>query len=171
MENKSLEKQSRLEFTAKFIEGVKANEKETRYTDAKTPGLTLAVKPPTSRKRDGAKLWRFRYMLGGKAKMLSLGEYPVVSLKDARDKAFELRKTLDSGTDPSQERKLGKQFAGKTSFRAISEAWLDDRTENKWEASHAKRNRERLTNNLFPVFGDKDVNALTLLFCLINNIK
>ncbi len=162
MENKSLEKQSRLEFTAKFIEGVKASEKETRYTDAKTPGLTLAVKPPSSRKRDGAKLWRYRYMLGGKAKMLSLGEYPVVSLKEARDKAYEIRKSLDDGVDPSQERKLGKQFAGKTSFRAIAEAWLDDRTENKWEASHAKRNRERLSNNLFPVFGEKDINALTL---------
>ena len=162
MENKSPEKQSRLEFTAKFIEGVKAGDKETRYTDAKTPGLTLAVKPPSSRKRDGAKLWRYRYMLGGKAKMLSLGEYPVASLKEAREKAYEIRKTLDDGVDPSQERKLGKQFAGKTSFKAIAEAWLDDRTENKWEASHAKWNRERLTNNLFPVFGEKDINALTL---------
>lgn len=159
---KSLNKQSRLELTAKFIEGLKPNDKETRYTDAKAPGLTLAVKPSTSRKKDGSKLWRFRYMLDGKAKMRSLGEYPVVSLKEARDKAHELRKALDGGVDPSQERKLGKQSAGKTSFKAMAEAWLDDRTENKWETSHAKRNRERLTNNLFPVFGEKDINALTL---------
>lgn len=162
MENQSLEKKSRLEFTAKFVEALKASDKETRYTDAKTPGLTLAVKPATDRKKDGSKLWRFRYMLGGKAKMLSLGEYPVVSLKEARDKAYELRKALDGGQDPSQERKREKQVAGKTSFQAIAEAWLDDRTENKWEASHAKRNRERLKNNIFPVFGVKDINDLTL---------
>lgn len=56
------EKKSRLEFTVKFVESVKATDKEQRFTDAKTPGLTLAVKPVTARKKDGSKLWRFRYL-------------------------------------------------------------------------------------------------------------
>ena len=89
----------RLEFTVKFIEGIKPTDKEVRYTDAKTPGLTLAVKPATERKKEGSKLWRFRYMLNGKAQMLSLGAFPAVSLKDAREKAHEIRKQIDGGAD------------------------------------------------------------------------
>ena len=96
------EKKSRLEFTVKFIETVKPSDKEQRFTDAKTPGLTLAVKSATDRKKDGSKLWRFRYLLNGTAKMISLGEYPTVSLKEARDRAHEIRKRLDTGVPESK---------------------------------------------------------------------
>ncbi|EFL85747.2 hypothetical protein HMPREF0326_01450 [Desulfovibrio sp. 3_1_syn3] len=44
----------------------------------------------------------------------------------------------------------------------MAEVWLDDRTENKWEASHAKRNKERFVGNIFPVIGMKNINELTL---------
>lgn len=162
MGNEPQGKKSRLEFTVKFIESVKPTDKELRFTDAKTPGLTLAVKPATDRKKDGSKLWRFRYLLNGTPKMLSLGEYPTVSLKEARERAHEVRKNLDNGVDPSQERKIEKQTAAFQTFKVVAELWLDDRTENKWEASHAKRNKERFTGNIFPVIGMKNINELTL---------
>ena len=153
----------RSEFTAKFIESLKPADKEERYTDVKTPGLTLAVYPASPWKPNGSKKWRFRYMFGGKAKMLSLGDYPTVSLKEAREKAFNARKLLDENIDPSQERKAGKIASqALSSFREIAEAWLDDRTENKWEACHAKRNKERFVGNIFPVIGMKNINDLTL---------
>jgi len=155
-------KKKRLEFTAKFVESVKPTEKEERYTDVKTPGLTLAVYPASPWKPNGSKKWRYRYMFAGKAKMLSLGDYPTFSLKEARDKAFAARKLVDEGIDPSQERKAEKQAQSLSSFREITEVWLDDRTENKWEASHAKRNRERFVGNIFPVIGMKNINKLTL---------
>ena len=162
MAKEAQDKKSRLEFTVKFVENVKATDKEQRFTDAQTPGLTLAVKPVTARKKDGSKLWRFRYLLGGAAKMISLGEYPIVTLKEARERAHEIRKTLDNGVDPSQERKIEKQTAAFKTFKAVAEVWLDDRTENKWEASHAKRNKERFVGNIFPVIGMKNINELTL---------
>ena len=40
-------------------------------------GLYLEVRPT------GAKLWRFRFKFEGKAKLLVLGEFPAVGLKDA----------------------------------------------------------------------------------------
>lgn len=83
--------------------------------------------------------------------MLSLGDYPTVSLKQAREKAFNARKLLDENIDPSQERKAEKIASqALSSFREIAEVWLDDRTENKWEESHAKRNKERFVGNIFP---------------------
>ena len=60
------EQSKHFEFTVRFLETVKVTDKEERYTDAKTPGLTLAVKP-SKRKKEGSKLWRFRYMVDGKA--------------------------------------------------------------------------------------------------------
>ena len=41
-----------------------------------------------------SKRWRARYFFEGKEQMLSLGVYPVVGLKDARDKNFLLRQQI-----------------------------------------------------------------------------
>ena len=120
------------------------------------------MKSVTARKKEGSKLWRFRYLMNGTAKMISLGEYLTVFLKEARDRAHEVRKSLDGGVDPSQERKIEKQTAAFKAFKAVTDVWLDDRTENKWEASHAKRNRERFVGNIFPVIGMKNINDLVL---------
>jgi Arm DNA-binding domain len=48
---------------------------------------------------------RWRYRFDGKEKMMALGEYPLVSLKEARERHFEARKTLAAGVDPMAERK------------------------------------------------------------------
>ena len=45
-------------------------------------GVGLHLQVDTS----GSKLWRLRFRFGGKANMMSLGSYPAVSLKDAREK-------------------------------------------------------------------------------------
>src|ERR1700760_4025597 len=66
-------------------------------------GLYLLVKPT------GSRLWRWRYMFGGKEKLMALGEYPVVSLSRARELHLEARKMLASGVDPMAERKSQKE--------------------------------------------------------------
>ena len=53
---------------------------------------------------NGSKVWRFKYHFQGREKLISLGAYPVVTLKDARDKAADARKALSNGKDPSAER-------------------------------------------------------------------
>ncbi len=147
----------RLEITVKFLEGIKPTDKEVRYTNAKTPGLTLAIKPATKRKKEGSNLWRFRYMLNGKAQMLSLGAFPAVSLKDAREKAHEIRKQIDGGANPSEERKVERQTASELTFQAIADAWFADRTVHKWEETHAARNKARFSNYIYPVMSNKDI--------------
>ncbi|MDR2605452.1 MAG: Arm DNA-binding domain-containing protein, partial [Desulfovibrio sp.] len=71
-----------------------------RIADQNGSGLCLEI-PPT-----GGKRWRFRYRHQGKAKMISLGTYPLVSLKEARDKAWEAKKEVSQGVDPSVKRRL-----------------------------------------------------------------
>ena len=45
----------------------------------------------------GAKYWRLRYRFNGKQKLLAIGVYPAISLKDARTKRDEAKKYLSQG--------------------------------------------------------------------------
>jgi hypothetical protein len=53
----------------------------------------------------GARLWRWHYRFDGKEKMMALGEYPIVTLKEARERDFAARQKLAVGIDPMMERK------------------------------------------------------------------
>ncbi|MBX9812634.1 MAG: Arm DNA-binding domain-containing protein [Burkholderiales bacterium] len=83
-------------------------------------GLYLEVNPA------GGKWWRWKYRFGGKEKRLSLGIYPDVSLKAARDRRDAARKLVADGIDPSENRKAQK------SVRA-------DRAANRYRNSMAIR--------------------------------
>jgi hypothetical protein len=59
----------------------------------------------------GSKLWRFGYRFDDKQKLLAIGQYPIVSLADARAKRDDARKLLAEGIDPSVERKAERRNA------------------------------------------------------------
>src|SRR3569623_1058 len=65
-------------------------------------GLYLEVSPT------GGKWWRFKYRYDGKEKRLSLGVYPDVTLKEARDRRDSARKLLADQIDPGVHRKAQK---------------------------------------------------------------
>lgn len=84
-------------------------------------GLFLLVQP------SGGKLWRLKYRHLGKEKKLSLGRYPDVSLKRARERRDEARVLLADGTDPAEAkaRRLGeKKEAAANTFAAISDEYV-----------------------------------------------
>ena len=100
--------------TTKEIETAKPNGKPYKLVDG--GGLCLLIAP------SGAKLWRWRYRFDGKEKMMALGEYPLVTLKEARDRHLVARKTLDAGIDPMAERKAeaeSKQREAESSFEVL----------------------------------------------------
>lgn len=82
------------------IDKAKPADKPYKLSDGR--GLALLVEP------NGSKLWRFRYRFAGKENMLTLGQYPDVSLAEARDKRDEARKLLANGQDPSALRRSKK---------------------------------------------------------------
>jgi len=74
------------------------------------------------------KWWRFRFRFDGKEKLLSLGVYPDVGLKDARNRRDEARKLLAEGTDPGEDRKTqktAKQDRAANSFEAVAREWFE----------------------------------------------
>lgn len=95
---------------------------EKHYKLSDSEGLYLFVRT------SGAKLWRFRYMFHGREGQLSLGAYPLVTLKDARAKRDDARRLLDKGVDPGQEKKRLEyldHLAANSTFGSISQEFLD----------------------------------------------
>lgn len=148
-----------------------AKPKDAQYNLADGNGLTLVVK------QNGTKLWWLRYRFAGKAKTLSLGQYPVIGLKEARERAYDARKLLANGTDPSQA-KIETAAAIKAAtdaaaispetVEAISLEWFE-KFGAQWVDSHASKIIRRLERDLFPHFkgvGIADVTPAALLAVL-----
>ncbi len=108
---------------------------------------------------DGSKYWRIRYWLGGKEKSLSLGVYPGISLKDARQRLEIERKHLDGKLDPSVERrayKLRRSVAAANSFEAVAREWYEKQL-HTWVPGHADDVKRRLEINAFPKIGNRPI--------------
>lgn len=119
-------------------------------------GLFLLVTP------SGGKWWRLKYRFDGKEKLLSLGVYPDVGLKDARDRRDAARKQLADGIDPSLNRKAQKslrQLQVANSFETVSREWYEKHAPN-WVASHGDRIIRRLERDIFPHIGKRPIGEI-----------
>ncbi len=112
-----------------LIRSTKPENKTVRLPDGE--GLVLLIAP------NGAKGWRFRYRFNGKSKMISLGVYPSISLKEARLKKAKAQELLSQDIDPSQARqaeKLSKAVTNEHSFEAVARKWWAS-----WKSARVKR--------------------------------
>ncbi|MEI6644155.1 MAG: Arm DNA-binding domain-containing protein [Novosphingobium sp.] len=75
------------------------------YKVADGEGLYLLMTPA------GGKLWRLKYRLAGKEKLMAFGAYPEVSLVAARKRRDEARQQLPASKDPSREKQRAKGAA------------------------------------------------------------
>lgn len=111
---------------------------------------------------DGSKYWRLRYWLAGKEKSLSVGVYPVVTLKEARKRRDDERGRLDKGLDPSAERRAWKhqqKIAAENSFEAVAREWFAKQS-HTWVDTHANDVLRRLERNLFPDIGLRPIASI-----------
>lgn len=137
------------------IKAAKPTDKPQRLFDA--DGLYLEVSP------SGGKLWRFKYRFAGKEKRLALGIYPIVTLKDARERRDNARRLLANDIDPGVEKKVQKAAAvarSANSFEVVAREWYAKHSPN-WADSHASKIIQRLENDLFPWLGARPIAEIT----------
>lgn len=137
------------------IRNIKPGDKAVKLFDGN--GLFLLVTP------NGGKWWRLKYRFGGKEKLLSLGTYPEVSLKDARMNRDEARKEIAKGIDPSQSRKVKKtaqRDRDANSFETVAREWFAKFSSN-WVASHSNKILRRLERDVFPWIGGRPIAEVT----------
>lgn len=152
-----------MKLTATAINNAKTTDKSLKLFDG--DGLFLLVQP------SGGKWWRLKYRFGGKEKLLSLGTYPEISLKAARERREDARRLIANGVDPSDNRKAVKEASiemASNTFEVLAREWFAKFSPN-WAESHASKVIRRLEVNIFPWLGDKqikDITAPMLLTCL-----
>ncbi|WP_429185601.1 tyrosine-type recombinase/integrase [Aeromonas veronii] len=128
--------------------------KQQKLSDEK--GLFLLI-------TSSGKYWRLKFRFAGKEKVLALGVYPEVSLKEARAKREEARRQLADGIDPSLARKQSKvanRLASESNFEVIAREWHQSQLA-RWSPGHAKRVIESLEVDAFPDLGLVPVAELT----------
>ena len=136
------------------IKKAKPGDKPVKLSDGK--GMYLLVNPT------GSKLWRWKYRVLGKEKVMSLGAYPDVSLAQAREGVDKARKILAAGDDPMAIRKAGKvatRTAAENSFETVARLWWAH-----WKparsAQHAGQVMRRFEVNVFPHIGSRPVSEI-----------
>ena len=133
------------------IRNAKSPEKPIKLADG--GGLYLLLKP------NGAKWWRLDCRFAGKRKTLSMGVYPEVGLKAARDKRDEAKRLLADGIDPGENRKIQKAARterSENSFEVVAREWFAKFSPN-WADSHAVKIIRRLERDVFPWLGARPI--------------
>ena len=133
------------------IRNAKPPEKPIKLADG--GGLYLLLKP------NGAKWWRLDYRFAGKRKTLSMGVYPDVGLKAARDKRDDAKRLLADGIDPGENRKIQKAARSEraeNSFEVVAREWFAKFSPN-WADSHAVKIIRRLERDVFPWLGARPI--------------
>lgn len=134
-----------------------AKTKEKPYKLSDSGGLFILI---TS---SGGKLWRYSYRFDGKQKTFSLGSYPDVGLKEARESHAAARKILSAGVDPSENRKnqiAAKKLSASNSFELVAREWWQSHMKNKAD-SHKEKVIRRFELYLFPWLGKKPISEIT----------
>lgn len=104
------------------IRAAKAGETQFKLFDE--GGLFLIVRP------SGGKLWRLKYRHQGKEQQLSIGRYPDVGLKEARERRDQARKQIAAGVNPAFEKKraaIAASISAANTFNAVAEEFIAKR--------------------------------------------
>ncbi len=112
------ESPTRFHFTKTALDAVEPPPSESRSSqtevcDTSCSGLRYSAS------RTGRRFWFLRYRYRNRKRCIKLGEYPGMSLKQARDRAWEMKALLARGEDPAAWK---HEQAAVTTFREFVEA-------------------------------------------------
>jgi hypothetical protein len=124
--------------TAVQVRSAKPKNKAYKLPDGH--GMFLYVAP------SGLMTWRYRFKIAGKESTFTLGEYPKMSLEQARYARMEARELVKEGKNAGNVRRqeiqheidkqLAHQDAKENSFKNIALEWLEQQREG-WSKDHA----------------------------------
>ena len=130
-----------------------AKPRERAYKLADSEGLFLLVQP------NGTKLWRMKYRVAGKEKLLSFGAYPTLGIAAARDKRKVAKALLVEGKDTMKAKGEVTSENGDT-FYMVAKRWHENR-QAALNPAHAERVWSRMERDVFPLLGQRLIHEIT----------
>src|SRR4051794_383986 len=124
----------RVNLTQKIVEATllpPSGRKSVEYFDRRMPGLVLRVSA------GGTKSWNAIYRHHGRARRLTIGRYPIITLDDARARAREALCSVSRGIDPSGVR------ADKLTFAELASMFVEGHVPKLRRARQVERQIER----------------------------
>ena len=125
----------------------------TKFEVSDGKGLSIQVLPA------GTKSWIFRYMIDGRARRMTLGRYPTVSLADARQLHGAAMQEVERGFDPGAKKLEAKaaRKAAPTVADLLEEFW-DMELQNTPSGKERKR---LMVKDVLPAWGTRKVATIT----------
>jgi hypothetical protein len=139
-----------------------AKKADKAYQLGDTLGLYLMVLP------SGVRSWRMKYYFGKKEKRLTFGQYPEVSLAEARARRDEARRLVREGIDPDVDRKqqaANRITEGGNTLQSVVLRWHDQQKPH-WTPRYAGQVLQRFENDVFPAIGKLPVTQVTVALVL-----
>jgi len=126
--------------------------KPGRYPDGQTLYMNVA--------KGGSKSWVQRVVIDGKRHDIGLGPYPRVSLREAREVAFENRSRIFRGENPLAAKRRDAREVNMPTFseaatltrQSLSHLWRSTKTARQW--------RQEMERHVFPVIGKTPVDEI-----------
>jgi integrase len=137
---------------------VKSETKPGRYCVDK--GLYLQVSPT------GTKSWILRYKLNGRARHMGLGDYPTVTVSDARTRAAKARLSIVDGVDPLAEKRARieavRAVQSKTkTFAECAVVVIEKKAATLKNPKHLAQWTSTLKTYAYPTLENKPVGTIT----------
>ncbi len=141
----------------KQIKEAKPKAKDYKLTDGDGLGLIVS--------KSGRKRWVFAFISPdtGKLNNTGLGNYPVLSLAEAREKRTELKKLVMRGIDPITEKKRARAqriSEYNLSFEKVFNEWLELEAKSILPQT-LKTKRGRIENHVMPILKDRGIKSIT----------
>lgn len=138
--------------TDNALKALKPRDKTYTVTDDR--GLHVEVFPT------GGIVWRYRYRLNGKYEKLTLGKYPALTLKNARQKRDEAAQQVAMGESPAKKKQQAKVAGAEDATLAeFSERFFKDiQSRDRKDVTMPRRYLEK---DILPHIGNKPVRAIT----------
>lgn len=136
---------------------------DASYRVADGNGLCIEIRPT------GAKVWRYRYRFDNKPSMVTIGEYPAVSLQQARTERDRLRALVKGGANPANAQRAAKAanvVRNANTFGVIGLEYLAKRGREGMAPESVLRDTRALQNHLAPVY-DTPITEVTAPMLLI----
>ena len=165
-----------MKFTDKYILSLRAKDK--MYQVRESEGFGVRVLP------SGLKIWIYVYTIAGKRRQMNLGDYPTISLADARGRLIDVKGALRDGNDPQEigflwhrnpdrdkrEAAIAEELDRKDpTVRKLAEEYIEKHAKKNKRDSSRVEDERLLEKNVLPVWGDrkaKDIKKRDVILLL-----
>lgn len=133
-----------------------ARPRDKSYKLTDDQGLYLDVLP------SGRKVWRYRFWLDGSDGRYTIGEYPAISLQEARKLRDEARVMCQQGINPSKRKKDEKKASSdeRGRFGWVAQQWIAENSP-RWSPQYLAKTQSVLSSDILPAIGEMPIRAIT----------